>query len=494
MQKARLLWVGYSGKSEYAHAEVLRRLRESDLIEFCVATGVKPQASDIDALDASLISHHDALFAKYESFGVDFSSKLDRNTYSYFSSFEGETMRMMDRLHHRGPKFRFRDSFDARRLMFLKHCAFWSSYLEVNKISHIVFNGVPHEVYTFVLLKIAKVFGISTLILHSEKTGIPRKSDGIYYGLYPQKTMHQNVFYVSKDIEDIGIWGLSSQLKESAESSGNQLIFGDPLSTATERIQYLDSQALSVVRSSSLTKFIKELSKVSKRPRELFEFLRRAVKSDFQRRVHAKIASGARTHPNLVIYFLPYQPEESSSPRAGIFTEQVLAIRSVADCLPSGWILRVREHPDQYGRRRPRGKDFLKEISQIPQVSIVPYEETVNESFSNVRAAVGVSGTSCVEAWIRKIPLLMFGDMFLKKAPGVFFIETTSDIQSAFTRIQNSYKFDQIEVDKFISWTSSNSYFGSLQKIAYNIPNLRENTINNLERILKIWFHLASNR
>ena len=494
MQKARLLWIGFSGKSDHAHTEVLRRLRKSDLIEFCVASGVKPRKADGEVLDSPLLSHHHALFAMYENFGVESPCVVDRETYSLFASFEGETLRMMDRLHNRGPKFRFQDSFETRRGMFIRHCSFWSGYLKINKISHIVFNGVPHEVYTFVLLKLAKVFGISTLILHPEKTGIPRKSDGIYYGLYPQKTMHQNVFYVSENLEDIGIWKYSAQIKDSAESLGIELSFGDPLTTTFERFQDLASQPSNIIRSTSAVKFISEVTKVSKHPRELFNFSRRAIKSNFQKNVHSRIASAARNNPNTVIYFLPYQPEESSSPRAGIFVEQLLAVRSVADCLPNGWILRVREHPDQYGRRRPRARGFLQEISRIPNVSIVPFDETVSESFSDVRAAVGVSGTSCVEAWLRKIPVLIFGDMFLKKAPGAFFIKTQSDIRTALAQIQIGYEFKQIEVDDFISWTSSNSYVGALQRIDSNISDLREKTIKNLEGIFKSWFHLTSNK
>lgn len=494
MQKVRLLWIGFSGKSNHAHTEVLRRLRKSDLFEFCVASGVKPQRTDLEVLDRPLLSHHHALFAMYENLGVESPCVIDRETYSLFASFEGETLRMMDRLHNRGPKFRFQDSFETRRGMFIRHCSFWSGYLKINKISHIVFNGVPHEVYTFVLLKLAKVFGISTLILHHEKTGIPRKSDGIYYGLYPQKTMHQTVFYVSENIEDIGIWKYSAQIKDSAESLGIEFSIGDPLTTTLERFQDLASQPSNIIRSNSAAKFIREVTKVSKHPRELFNFSRRAIKSNFQKNAHSRIASTARSNPNKVIYFLPYQPEESSSPRAGIFVEQLLAVKSVADCLPNGWTLRVREHPDQYGRRRPRAKGFLQEIARIPNVSIVPFNESVSESFSDVRAAVGVSGTSCVEAWLRKIPVLIFGDMFLKRAPGVFFVETLSGIRTALARIQIGYEFKQIEVDEFMSWTSSNSYVGALQRIDSNIPDLREKTINNLEGIFKSWFHLTSNK
>ena len=491
MQKARLLWIGFSGKSDHAHTEVLRRLRKSELIEFCVASGVKPQRTDLEVLDSPLISHHHALFAMYENLSSEISGSLDRQTYSLFSSFEGEAMRMMDRLKHRGPKFRFQDTFDTRRKMFISHCAFWSNHLRESNISHIVFNGIPHEVYTFVLLKIARVFGISTLILHPEKTGIPRQTDGIYYGQYPQKAMHGKVFYVSENLDDIGNWTLSTRIKGAAKSSGIELTFGDPLSDAIVKVQDIASRPPKIVRSSSLVEFIKEIGKVSKRPGELFDFLRRAIESNSQKNLHSRMASAARNEPNVVIYFLPYQPEESSSPRAGVFVEQLLSVRSVASCLPDGWTLRVREHPDQYGRRRPRAKGFLKEISLIPKVSLVPFDEAVNESFSNVRAAVGVSGTSCVEAWLRNIPLLIFGDMFLKKAPGVFFIETMSDIRQAFAMIQNGFENEQSQIERFIEWTASNSYVGSLNKVDKSHLDLLETTTSNLEAIISRWFLLG---
>ncbi len=491
MKKARLLWVGFSGKSDHAHTEVLRRLRKSDLIEFCAASGVKSQKADAEVLDAPLISHHHALFAMYQHFSEEISCLVDRETYTLFAPFEGETLRMMDRLNHRGPKFRFQDTFDTRRKMFLGHCAFWSKYLQENNISHIVFNGVPHEVYTFVLFKIARVFGVSTLILHSEKTGIPRQTDGIYYGNYPQRAMHGKTFFISENIDDIGIWTLSTRIKDVAKSLGIGLTFGDPLSDAIEKVQDIASRPPSVVRSSSLVEFIKETRKVSKRPRELFDFSRRANKSNSQKRLHSRLSSAAKKEANVVIYFLPYQPEESSSPRAGIYVEQLLAVRSVASCLPEGWTLRVREHPDQYGRRRPRAKGFLEEISLIPKVSMVPFDEAVNESFWNVRAAVGASGTSCVEAWLRTIPLLIFGDMFLKKAPGVFFIETMSDIRQAFVTIQNGYEYQRNQIERFIAWTASNSYVGSLFKVDKGHLDLLETTTSNLEAIISSWFLLG---
>ena len=66
MEKARLLWFGYSGKDDHAHFAVIKKLKEEDSIDFFVATGVKPNQSDSKVLNEPLYMHHDFLFANYQ--------------------------------------------------------------------------------------------------------------------------------------------------------------------------------------------------------------------------------------------------------------------------------------------------------------------------------------------------------------------------------------------------------------------------------------------
>ena len=91
---------------------------------------------------------------------------MDQEIYSLCSSFEGETLRMMDRLYKFSSIFDFDDSFESRRRMFLLHCSFWYQYLVDKKITHVAFLGVPHEVYSFVVYKLASLLNIKTIILY----------------------------------------------------------------------------------------------------------------------------------------------------------------------------------------------------------------------------------------------------------------------------------------------------------------------------------------
>ena len=96
----------------------------------------------------------------------------------------------------------------------------------------------------------------------------------------------------------------------------------------------------------------------------------------------------------------------------------------------------------------------------------------------------------CLEAWVRGIPLLLFGHMLLKISPNVFFIESHGDLKRAIDRITSDFVRNHLEQENFKSWTTSNSFVGSLR--AVNDTSLLEATINNLEGILERWFFLTS--
>ena len=111
MSKPRLLWVGYTGSEESSHFEVVQKLRKAELIDFFAATGIPNDTNEWKLVNEPVVSHFDALFAKYESFMSDRELFMDQEIYLLCSSFEGETLRMMDRLHRRGSAFIFDGSF-----------------------------------------------------------------------------------------------------------------------------------------------------------------------------------------------------------------------------------------------------------------------------------------------------------------------------------------------------------------------------------------------
>ena len=489
MSKPRLLWVGYTGSEESSHFEVVQKLRKAELIDFFAATGIPNDTDEWKLVNEPVVSHFDALFAKYESFMSDRKLFMDQEIYLLCSSFEGETLRMMDRLHRRGSAFIFDGSFNTRRKMFLKHCSFWHQYLLEKKISHVVFFGVPHEVYTFVIYSLARILNINTIIFSREKSGPFRNKKTPEVQKQKFSSMMDSTFFVSETIEDIGDWRLSTSLNLIANKLGINFSRSTDLFTKNE-VYELDSP--SVVSSSDLNGSAKNLyeriSRMIGDYKKSIETLKYWVQSRQRHREHVGLAKSLNSATKSVLFCLAFQPEESTSPRGGIFVEQFLVVSLLSAGLPEGWKIRVREHPDQYRRLRARPKSFLKEISEISNVEIVPPDETVIESFKVSSAVAITSGTMGVESWVAGIPTIVFGEMWLKSAPGVYCVRSLNDLGEAFLRISEGAKIDKSALENFLTWTASHSFRGRITRKDSEDAELREVTVENIFNILRVWF------
>ncbi len=484
MQKARLLWVGFSGKNNCADTDALILIGEKLIFDFCaVVTNTRSLTIDKFIREILLMEEFSNPFGDMDSVevGVQF---LDKSLLDEVTMFEGETLRMMDRFGVGKFVFRRVDSFDTRRRFFHFLCASWSEYLRSRKITHVVFNGVPHTASNFVAYKLAKFFKLKVMILAHEKAGIRRGNSEVFYSArFPVGGMSKSTFFIAESIEEIGNWELAEKIKSGPYDAEHSFINGvglDPNLTTPTNVSKSRNYFLSLVRDISL---------IERRPAEIVEFIRAALKSDLQRRKHIKLSDPKQLNCKEVLFCLAFQPEESTSPRAGVFVEQHLAIAALSKALPRGWLLRVREHPDQYGRRIPRSDIYLKTLRLSPNVKIVSPNEPLETSLAGVKAVAACAGSVLIEAWRRNIPVLTFGHNLLKSAPGVFFIEDITDLKRVIEKVELGFSWSPKQIEEFISFLSERSFRGSLEKIS-NDNSLKTDTVRNLVGIVTRWVKL----
>ena len=488
MSKPRLLWIGYRGNKESSHFEVVQKLKNAKLIDFFVAAGASSDSGEWKLVDEPVIPHFDAQFAKYKTFLPDSKFLMDQEIYSLCSSFEGETLRMMDRLYKFSSIFDFDDSFESRRRMFLLHCSFWYQYLVDKKITHVAFLGVPHEVYSFVVYKLASLLNIKTIIFASEKSGQTKGSRSLVTKEKKMVYLMESTFFVSENIEDIGVWRLSASVCQSASRLGISFYPSEELFTENKT---QDQRSVFNEIEPTPKKFVGLLLKRLVRVLRNFGSSIKTLKLLFQTKLryveHSKLVLTDAEMCRSVLFCLAFQPEESTSPRGGVFVEQYFAIKLLAACLPEGWRVRVREHPQQYRRLRPRRTNFLREISQIPNVKIVSPVETPLESFALATAVAVTSGSMGVDAWFAGLPTIVFGETWIKNAPGVFHVQSISDVKNALSQINQGFQQDKVAVKEFMDWTTSNSFKGNLWPRNNQEKELRDATVANLYGILQVW-------
>lgn len=142
-----------------------------------------------------------------------------------------------------------------------------------------------------------------------------------------------------------------------------------------------------------------------------------------------------------IVLFLHYQPERTSLPEGNLWCQQWIVAKTISDALPSGWKLRVKEHPSSMmgdfisGYRSPQ---FYRELAQLKNVELVPLD---SDTFDLIDASAGIAtitGTVGVQALIRGKPVLAFGVPSYSQAEGVTTISDVTDLRRAVEKIASS--------------------------------------------------------
>jgi len=120
---------------------------------------------------------------------------------------------------------------------------------------------------------------------------------------------------------------------------------------------------------------------------------------------------------NYVFVGLHMQPEKTSQPMGGEFDNQLMMIKVLADSVPKGWKVYVKEHPNQFNvkkvpNRHYRDKLFYACLQELKNVELVPLEIDSEELIQSSKMVATLTGTLGWEAITKNIPALVFGNTY----------------------------------------------------------------------------------
>jgi hypothetical protein len=184
-------------------------------------------------------------------------------------------------------------------------------------------------------------------------------------------------------------------------------------------------------------------------------------------RAKRKLVQLSSKKPNLatpfIFYALHAQPEKTTDPDSGIYSNQILAIEKIRTLIPDNWRILVKEHPIQFDMRyvhvkqlRFRSPEFYESIDSISNVQFVststPSEILIEE------AQVVATGTGSVawEAVLKGKRILLFGNSWLSKHPNCINVDNF-DPRIVSERTTEETKENNLEYINKISSTLVNS-------------------------------------
>lgn len=361
--------------------------------------------------------------------------KLD---YSIIDEFKSTQTKVENFLH--------RVSSDINTIQYIYYSAlsYWIKEFENNNIDAVMYLGLEFgSVYDSVIFDVAKYFKKKVYIieygLFTGKVFANQLLDYINndYIKISSKTnnlrlVNKNIFlYNSKDEDPIKRpKNLKDYLKKTPEKYGGYLLI--------MFISLILGKYKSVHHSFNISWW--QYFKNYLYSKKLFRYYQsKSIKFDKSKRY--------------IFYAMHMEPEAGTLART-TFSNQLVIIKSLAQNLPEGWVLYVKEHPHQLTQfnnfyryyylsslHKFKTINYYDEILKLKNVFLLDIHTNSKDIIENSSAVSTINGTVILEAISVKKPVLAFSQAttpFVKETD-IFDIKTTSELEEAIGKINNGF-------------------------------------------------------
>lgn len=344
------------------------------------------------------------------------------------SNLESLTMDMMERDF-------FDKTLQEKKYLYFDYVRYWYGVLQKYKPDVIIFPFLPHRCFDFVIYYLAKFLGIKTMLFELPAMDISRLMvmEDFQEGSPKLKE------FLNNNERDRTLDDLSQEFQDYYKKQVDGASDVTPLSTVIRRRKHTGSKVIFRKIKNAL-KSIFDLSFFSK----TFYNLKKAFLVMFKntpRKEYAKFQVNVDFGKKYIYIPLHYQPERTTSPAGGIFTNQILMIEMLSFVLPKDWLIYVKEHPSQWlaGRSvefspyRPEG--YYEKIAKIPNVYLAPVNTSSIKMVKNAQVVASVQGTASWEAVLRSKPAIISGHPWYQNCQGVHIVKDTKTAQEVMDKI-----------------------------------------------------------
>ncbi|MDA3937055.1 MAG: hypothetical protein PF636_09450 [Actinomycetota bacterium] len=144
------------------------------------------------------------------------------------------------------------------------------------------------------------------------------------------------------------------------------------------------------------------------------------------------------------VYFpLHFQPERTTNPEGGILRDQFIAISTIHDAMPEGWLLLVKEHPTQFNQNpvfatpKGRARRDYEDLVKLRRVRLVSTDIPSSSLVRDSKATISITGTACWEAAINGVPGIHMAHTWYEGFPNTHFMPGFNDLKAFFDQIEN---------------------------------------------------------
>jgi hypothetical protein len=368
---------------------------------------------------------------------------VDEKLLKSMNAYESTIMKLLDRCVFGSDKV---PSYEERVRTYHNHLRYWDYVLSVANIDMVIFTAVPHRPVGYILYCLCKIKRIATVICDGQTiAGLRCFYTDIENSCNKIMETYQRLTNELRDtpIDEITLHPQQIQQvynKQIGEKQGRTPFY------VTGELNLIPK--ISKKRRSFLTRVIGWLRQaIGEKPISTSSIKTQVALKVSQRRVIklSKLLDKSRsklsflTYKNLFthadysapyIYFpLHYQPEATTCPLGGVYAHQILAIKMLSSCLPTGYKIYVKENIHQ--KWIYRETQMYYDLAELPNVELMPLSENTFDLIEHCLAVATVTGTAGFEGLFSGKPFLMFGWQIYISTPGTFNIRNNEDCKEA---------------------------------------------------------------
>ena len=186
-------------------------------------------------------------------------------------------------------------------------------------------------------------------------------------------------------------------------------------------------------------------------------FYKPLLKVQLNKKLNRKYIQISELENQKYVFFpLHTEPEKALLVDAPFFTNQIEVIKNIAQSLPTGTRLIIKDHPKSYAKRP---SSYYTKILNIPNVTLVDPLAPTFELVKHSQLVLTIAGSVGWEALLHKKPVIILGNTPYEFLPESM-VTKTGDIASLPHIIKKSitnYKFDEEAIIKYLIATISES-------------------------------------
>lgn len=365
------------------------------------------------------------------------NNELDSEIMDKITQYEPTALDIVNRWRR---SYSDREDYKTIREIFFIFLRYWNNYIIENDINLLVYNIIPHVPIEYIAYIVCKCRGIPTII----------------QGVIPLITQKKTNYILQPDV---GIYDnhLESRYKDLVESRREIKL---PEFMEGYFAQYNESVTVSnrgVVVYNNNNSVLDNAKAYRKRiniylKRKDYKVLKNKayylLKTRIEKNIFLNRVAAMEEPPDLerqyYFFALHSQPEASTLPSAGIYRDQLLAIRMISKFLPDNVFLYVKEHPSYWKRKgalesiyESRNLNFYDEIRSLRNVKLILHDYPTSQLLEKSKAVVTIRGSIGFESLFKGKPVIVFGGLFYECYPTVFRIHTNDDCKRAIDFIEN---------------------------------------------------------